>query len=539
MAKKIDLDGLGYFKSQENGMIATVEESSTASKAYAVGDRFYLNGKLCIVTADIASGGTITLNTNCKLDVLGDDVSELKTALTPIEDATKFSTVTGTNLIPVCENGVGAYYRSGTNVVYNATYTDYHYVKIPVKQNTRYYISTNPRWWVLAGSDGKAISGEAYFSPSTKKFIDTENATTLYLTYPTNEWNAATNYGSSFTLIVAEGKHGAKYNETMLSSVNNLSGNVLSNLYACAMPILNFKSTVGIDIDIYDVNALSLDNYYLNTLIQGATKKIYKDHLHLEFANAMSNQRYNFTVLNENYIELALRRSDSSATTYADNVSDCSALVIGDSTVAQGVLTQKMLDAFDERSKTLTLLGTLGESPNNHEGRSGWGLSDYCTSTTNNPFYNPSTQKFDFSYYMTNAEYSAVDFVVLQLGMNDIYTNDVGYDITIPTAYYCEIINSILAWNSSQKIIINLPMGVNPNYGDSYNFRTVRNNFVRFNEYMTLETTKYSDNNVRISYCHLILNPESDINDNIHPNATGYSKMALEVVNQINCWQNG
>ena len=82
MAKKIDLDGLGYFKSQENGMIATVEESSTASKAYAVGDRFYLNGKLCIATADIALGGTITLNTNCKLDVLGEDVSELKTETT-------------------------------------------------------------------------------------------------------------------------------------------------------------------------------------------------------------------------------------------------------------------------------------------------------------------------------------------------------------------------------------------------------------------------------------------------------------------------
>ena len=27
--------------------------------------------------------------------------------------------------------------------------------------------------------------------------------------------------------------------------------------------------------------------------------------------------------------------------------------------------------------------------------------------------------------------------------------------------------------------------------------------------------------------------------DNVHPTEAGYQKMALEVANQINCWQNG
>lgn len=79
MAKKIDLTGLDHFKEEENESIAYIESSSTASKAHKVGERFYFKGKLVICTVDIASGGTIilspTANYNCKLDVLGDDVS--------------------------------------------------------------------------------------------------------------------------------------------------------------------------------------------------------------------------------------------------------------------------------------------------------------------------------------------------------------------------------------------------------------------------------------------------------------------------------
>ena len=45
--------------------IAPVESTSTASKAYAVGDLFIYDGKLYRVTTAIASGGTITPGTNC------------------------------------------------------------------------------------------------------------------------------------------------------------------------------------------------------------------------------------------------------------------------------------------------------------------------------------------------------------------------------------------------------------------------------------------------------------------------------------------
>ena len=84
MDKLISLDRAKEIKTAENGMVATVEASSTASKAYAVGSYFYYTGKLYKTTAPIASGGTITPGTNCTLAKLGDDVGDLKSAITPL-----------------------------------------------------------------------------------------------------------------------------------------------------------------------------------------------------------------------------------------------------------------------------------------------------------------------------------------------------------------------------------------------------------------------------------------------------------------------
>ena len=76
MKPKIDIDGLSFFKSQENAMIAPIESSSTASKAYNVDEHFYYHGVLYIVTQPIISGGTISPNTNCVIDILSNDISQ-------------------------------------------------------------------------------------------------------------------------------------------------------------------------------------------------------------------------------------------------------------------------------------------------------------------------------------------------------------------------------------------------------------------------------------------------------------------------------
>lgn len=57
------------------GNFATVESSTTASKAYAIGEYLVLNNLLYRVTAAIASGGTITVGTNVVQTNVGDEIA--------------------------------------------------------------------------------------------------------------------------------------------------------------------------------------------------------------------------------------------------------------------------------------------------------------------------------------------------------------------------------------------------------------------------------------------------------------------------------
>src|SRR5690606_25630962 len=55
------------------------------------------------------------------------------------------------------------------------------------------------------------------------------------------------------------------------------------------------------------------------------------------------------------------------------------ALIIGDSQVAAGRITQTMLDLAGADVHDLALVGTRGTAPNLHEGRGGWRVDDYTT----------------------------------------------------------------------------------------------------------------------------------------------------------------
>ena len=57
------------------GTFATIEETTTASRAYKVGEYLILNNILYRVTTAIASGGTITPGTNCTQTTVGDEIA--------------------------------------------------------------------------------------------------------------------------------------------------------------------------------------------------------------------------------------------------------------------------------------------------------------------------------------------------------------------------------------------------------------------------------------------------------------------------------
>ena len=71
-------------------MIAPIQTTLVALKAYAVGEQFVYNGLLYEVTVAIASGGTITINANCKLaDNVTNQILLLTSELNKLKNATR------------------------------------------------------------------------------------------------------------------------------------------------------------------------------------------------------------------------------------------------------------------------------------------------------------------------------------------------------------------------------------------------------------------------------------------------------------------
>lgn len=128
-------------------------------------------------------------------------------------------------------------------------------------------------------------------------------------------------------------------------------------------------------------------------------------------------------------------------------------LFIGDSKTDANEYTQYLLDMFANDCMSIELLGTRGNSEQNrHEGRSGWSAKGYVTNewergvVGESPFFNPETEQFDFSYYMTQNGYTGVDYVFINLGTNDAVSDFIDY--------YHQMIDGIRAYDPN--IIIGL-----------------------------------------------------------------------------------
>ena len=184
-------------------------------------------------------------------------------------------------------------------------------------------------------------------------------------------------------------------------------------------------------------------------------------------------------------------------------------LFIGDSITANGIYAREIKTLFSEDGMKVNLLGTMGyggiyngldgnvynsdgqirvpnftfnangevlnangeivkdSSGDNmtfyHEGHGGWTAEDFCTLPNKstgyvNAFYNPSSQAFDFSYYMSRTGFNGVDYVFINLGINDIAKYDTPTEENINTilGYYQQMIDSIHAYDTNVKIFIGL-----------------------------------------------------------------------------------
>lgn len=174
-------------------------------------------------------------------------------------------------------------------------------------------------------------------------------------------------------------------------------------------------------------------------------------------------------------------------------------MVIGDSTTNEGWATKELLTLFGgSEAMDLTLLGTREASvvgaqsaENKHEGRSGWTSTHYVSATgpgATNAFWDGSA--FNFTWYMGQQSYSAVDYVILNLGINDMFlpTSDTSLLTAITTvlANYDTIVASIIAFSASIKIgiAVTIPPAANQDaFGHDYlagqtRWRYKRNNII-------------------------------------------------------------
>ena len=238
------------------------------------------------------------------------------------------------------------------------------------------------------------------------------------------------------------------------------------------------------------------------------------------------------------------------------NYTNKKALFIGDSRTSAGYYPYEIQHVLSNGG--ITSLGTETttpwinnvQKPINHEGRGAWSAKDYVSTTNKNgytnPFINPSTGRFDFSYYMKQQGYSSVDVVFLNLGTNGMNNNNLDTSIQDNINAMDEMITSIRNYSSNIPIVVELVTPPATQDGWTYGNHggsvwEMMFNIFRNNE-MVIE--HYTNKNVYLAPTIFNLDRNNDYGEqtmplsarnnkeivrqtnNVHPNAIGYYKMA-------------
>ena len=253
------------------------------------------------------------------------------------------TTVKGYNLIGDAETGIGSYYASGSSIRFDSTATSYRYAICNVKQYTTYYADRYCRFWILARNDGSVVSS----GNIGRRVFDSGEATKLYLTYESADWGLGVKVSEAMY-----GVYGGLKKPSFIGGYNSLA---LSNRYACSLPKRSLKKTVGYPFTIYKDSVFSTPIYKWRV---GSGNLTDDNNVNIT-ANATQYavNGYYYEVYDNN-MALIDSLKPRTVTAKALSLSNCTAMVIGDSIIERGQITQTMLDEFESAGKTLTLLGT-------------------------------------------------------------------------------------------------------------------------------------------------------------------------------------
>ena len=109
----------------------------------------------------------------------------------------------------------------------------------------------------------------------------------------------------------------------------------------------------------------------------------------------------------------------------------------------------------------------------------------YFTESTNNPFYNPSTQTFDAEYYFNQTGVDVPDLFIINLGINDMhYSSDSLADAKQTADTYVSMVNTVIESlrNVDANMKVAICMTIPPNV-DPWGFGAAGTNIIAYDAY--------------------------------------------------------
>jgi len=222
------------------------------------------------------------------------------------------------------------------------------------------------------------------------------------------------------------------------------------------------------------------------------------------------------------------------ATAGAGKVRKC--LFIGDSITEAGAYTQELLKLQAANGLKIQLQGTLGKYPNLLEGRAGWTLNQFY-SDPDSPFV--FQRKFDFEKYMRVHNFSGLNYVFINLGVNDVFGCSSDYSVNKVTAKYLsdldEMVKSIHKYSSSIKVAVVITIPPNSSvaaFKNDYKKQTLtrytRNNFIFASKLLDFSTSKEAMNIYAVPV-NVNIDTYNGFYNAVHPNESGYKQIGQSI----------
>lgn len=182
----------------------------------------------------------------------------------------------------------------------------------------------------------------------------------------------------------------------------------------------------------------------------------------VETQSSNFNVYFSYNIINKGENHVGRRRKVPMEVVTSDPSVTKKVLVIGDSKTWSGYKLAELSRLFTTCAANIELVGKIVKNGTASDGssydatceaRPGWSVAKYYNSASyngyTNLFYNPSTELFDFRYYMTQNGFSGVDYVVIDLGANDIGAEK---DTWLSQMSY--IVTSIHEYDNNIKIVL-------------------------------------------------------------------------------------